>query len=169
MNKNRRGLSLMEVLVSLFIVVAAISALATIYPGIFTGVNMDMQSLKAWEICQKNLETLKNASSDQYYWNDVLWLMALLPEIPSLPPIPITLYSDSNTRCIFYVSKLRDKNNQIVDDLLVVEVVVCHRSGRRVIGEDANLNGLLNSGEDTNGDKKISSPVTLKTLVLKSS
>ena len=55
--------------------------------------------------------------------------------------------------------------DDILTDLIQVEVVVCFQAGRKIVGEDHNLNGVLDSGEDVNADKKISSPVSLKTLI----
>ncbi len=57
-----------------------------------------------------------------------------------------------------------------VDDsdpkLLVVSATVCWREkDGRVIGEDRNLNGILLSDEDDNGNGVIDSPVQLTTLI----
>lgn len=37
--------------------------------------------------------------------------------------------------------------------------------GGRIIGEDTNLNGLLDPGEDTNKDSRLSSPVEIATII----
>lgn len=37
--------------------------------------------------------------------------------------------------------------------------------GGRIIGEDSNLNGVLDLGEDINGDSRLSSPVELTTII----
>ena len=53
-------------------------------------------------------------------------------------------------------------------DLYLVTVSVCYRTkGGRVIGEDANLNGTLNTGEDKNGNYVLDSPIQLTTYVAK--
>ena len=57
--------------------------------------------------------------------------------------------------------------NEIAEDLLRVEVVISFKAGRRIIGEDINFNGILDVDEDQDSDNKISSPVSLYTLVLK--
>ena len=51
-------------------------------------------------------------------------------------------------------------------DHLIVTVLFCwkERNGR-VIGEDKNLNGVLNGGEDTNGNGKLDSMVQLSTQI----
>jgi Tfp pilus assembly protein PilV len=160
MKVGYRGLSLIEVLVAIFIVVLSVGALATMYPGLFTSVNLDMQSLRAWELCQQHMETLKNSPFAN------LWGQAYRPWDQSPNTVKITT-SDSNFSCVYYVEKLRDTNLLEISDLVKVVVVVCFKTGKNVIGEDKNLNGILNSGEDTSPiDSKISSPTTLTTLVM---
>ena len=51
--------------------------------------------------------------------------------------------------------------------LLTITIVVSWQNNqdRRIIGEDLNLNGVLDAGEDTDGNGKLSSPVTLVGLI----
>ena len=158
MKKSGKGFSLMEVLVALFIIVAALGALATLYPGIFTGVNVDMQNLKAWSVAQHQMESLKNAAFNDLY-------AASYP--PAGNPVSHAFSTgDSSVSGVYFVEQLRDKNNQLLTDIVKVRVVVCSRAGTRMLGEDANLNGTLDPGEDANGDNRLSSPLELLTLVL---
>lgn len=46
-----------------------------------------------------------------------------------------------------------------------VRIVACFRSRGRVIGEDTNLNGILDAGEDVNGNGRMDSTVELITLI----
>jgi len=56
--------------------------------------------------------------------------------------------------------------NEVSPDLLQVEVVVnWQERGRYVVGEDQNLNGILDGGEDGDGNGRISSPASLVTLL----
>ncbi len=51
-------------------------------------------------------------------------------------------------------------------DLLKITNTFCWRQkSGRVIGEDKNLNGQLNAGEDSNGNGILDSPVQLATLI----
>ncbi len=50
-------------------------------------------------------------------------------------------------------------------EFLLVTVSVCWRQNNRVIGEDTNLNGALDAGEDINGNGMINSTVELVTQV----
>ena len=53
-------------------------------------------------------------------------------------------------------------------DLLQIEVIVSWRNhNNRVIGEDTNLNGTLDTGEDANGNGKLDSVVSLVSLMAK--
>jgi len=154
----KKGLSLMEVLLAIFIVVSAIGALATMYPGIFTGVNLDMANLKAWGIAQREMETLKNSPFANLY--------AVASDPEATPQGNVFATGDTNFSGTYYVQKLRDVNNLILDDLVKLEVVVCFKVGNRIIGEDRNLNGIKDGGEDDDNDRKITSPVRLTTLVM---
>lgn len=46
-----------------------------------------------------------------------------------------------------------------------IRLVGSFRSGRRIIGEDRNLNGALDAGEDTNGNNILDGPVELETYI----
>lgn len=51
-------------------------------------------------------------------------------------------------------------------ELLEVEITACwQEKGRRIIGEDINLNGVLDADEDKNANGKIDSPASLITLI----
>ncbi len=71
-----------------------------------------------------------------------------------LPPgVPI------GTSLVCYVQSI---NN----DLKQVRIVMsCMEKSNRIMGEDKNLNGVLDGGEDRNGDGRLSSPCELITFV----
>jgi len=50
-------------------------------------------------------------------------------------------------------------------EFLLVTVTVCWKQGNRIVGEDLNLNGQVNSGEDVNGNGILDSSVKLVTQV----
>lgn len=58
-------------------------------------------------------------------------------------------------------------SDTVYTDLKRVRLIICLRSRSRVIGEDANLNGVLNSGEDSNGNGRLDSPLELIGLVVR--
>ena len=59
--------------------------------------------------------------------------------------------------------------NSSNSDLLQVDIVVCwiNNQNDRVIGEDLDLDGVLDAGEDVNGNGRFDSPVTLVTNIAK--
>ncbi len=57
--------------------------------------------------------------------------------------------------------------NEIEPDFLIdVQVVICWENKNRIIGEDKNLNGILDGGEDENGNGRIDSPTMIEGTVL---
>lgn len=56
-------------------------------------------------------------------------------------------------------------SNTTYTDLKQVRLVICFRSRNRLIGEDTNLNGELNAGEDTDGNDRLDSPSELVTTI----
>ncbi len=51
-------------------------------------------------------------------------------------------------------------------DLLRVTIVFCWREKNgRIMGEDTNINGVLNAGEDANGNGALDSPVEMTTYI----
>ena len=69
--------------------------------------------------------------------------------IPDVKGIGIIYVDNTNTR------------------LLGVSVVFCWRHSKgRILGEDLNLNGILDKKEDKNHNNKIDSPFTLFTSIL---
>lgn len=52
-------------------------------------------------------------------------------------------------------------------DLLQITVVVCWKNNRdeRIVGEDLDLDGTLDAGEDTSGDGQFTSPVKIISLI----
>ncbi|MFH0754627.1 MAG: hypothetical protein V2A70_08680 [Candidatus Omnitrophota bacterium] len=62
-------------------------------------------------------------------------------------------------RGVIYVNNSNSK-------LLQVKVVYCVQiPGGRVLGEDVNLNGVLNTGEDQNANAQIDSPIQMLTKI----
>jgi len=58
------------------------------------------------------------------------------------------------------------QNHPTLNDIRQVTIVVSHRGkSQHVIGEDENLNGLLDGGEDTNGDGRLSSLCEISTFI----
>ena len=70
----------------------------------------------------------------------------------------------------FNLSLLTGKGIVTIDssnaELLTMTIKACWRDKyNRIVGEDKNLNGQLDSGEDANGNGVIDSPVTLMSMI----
>jgi hypothetical protein len=50
-------------------------------------------------------------------------------------------------------------------DLREVRIIASFRTKKRVVGEDINFNGQLDSGEDANGNGRLDSPIEIITLI----
>jgi prepilin-type N-terminal cleavage/methylation domain-containing protein len=151
------GFTLIEVLVAITIVVVAIGALALLYPGILAGLRQDTQNLRTWEIAKQEIETLKQTNFATLYADSY--------EPGTTPATKVFSTGAANASGAYYIERVRNNAGATLNDLLKIEVVVCYQSGNRIVGEDLNLNGVLDVGEDTNADQKISSSVSLITLV----
>ncbi|MFH2138834.1 MAG: prepilin-type N-terminal cleavage/methylation domain-containing protein [Candidatus Omnitrophota bacterium] len=148
--KNNKGISLVEILVSVGIMSVAIgsSFQATSYLLQLNELNDNitpvMNSLEGIR------DEIKNVPFDDIspnYHNTQFTLNELTNKgVPNLGTITVDLTEPSF--------------------LLKFRIVVCWRQGNRMIGEDANLNGVLDSGEDTNLNGLIDSPCAMETAVI---
>ncbi len=137
---NQRGFTLIELLFAVGILAVVLCGILATYSSCFV--------LGA---TSKNTNIATNAA------------IGLMEEVRSTPFAQIPNdYGDLNfavngipaSRGVVYV----DDSNP---ELLEITVEVCWRQGNRVIGEDENLNGILDAGEDVNGNGRIDSPVEL--------
>jgi len=83
----------------------------------------------------------------------------------------LTVVSASLYRLNFMVNNMPQNMgvlyiNQADPDFITATVEVSWKQGNSVIGEDTNLNGILNSGEDKNGNNLLSSTVELVTRIV---
>jgi len=144
--KNKvRGFTLVEALVAAGILVFAICAILVTYISCFILISTS-----------KNVNIATNAA------------FGLIEEIRSTP---FTQISNDYNGLNFTLNDIPQSMGVVyVDDtnpeLLEVTVSVCWQQVLRVIGEDKNLNGVLDAGEDTNGNGKIDSSVQLVTRIV---
>ena len=177
---RRNALTLIELLIAIFIVTIAVGGMFLVYPTLYEGVKVTSGKVQAWEIARQNIEALRNSEFDD------LWKVSFDPDDPPLPqpeimfteascifPSGCSLPSNFEGSTVYYVEQMHGDTSatpnppdDVLTDLLQIEVAVCFRAGTRVVGEDQNLNGVLEAEEDINKDEKISSPVSLKTLVI---
>ncbi len=144
MHNSTRGFSLIETILAIAILAFAVCAVLQTYVTCFALSSISESVNIATNASQGLLEEMRSSNFNQLYdtYNGLHFIVNEL----------------ANSRGIVYVD---DAN----PELLKVTVSVCWRSGSRVIGEDANLNGVLDAGEDKNGNGKIDSVVELVTLI----
>ena len=163
----QKSLTLIEVLLSLLIVTLAIGGVFIVYPTVFEGVRISSEKVKAWEEARRQLEVLKNSRFSKLYAG------SYDPHYDNPLGRIFSVSGMAEGSGVYYIEKMYadldgdGRCNEIAEDLLRVEVVISFKAGRRIIGEDINFNGILDVDEDQDSDNKISSPVSLYTLVLK--
>jgi prepilin-type N-terminal cleavage/methylation domain-containing protein len=163
-NKNSRdfcGFTLIEVLVALGILITILYFATLMTVTISQNLLVSTQITKTFEAAKKEIDALEN------YNFSVLYNRSYNPGSELPIPNRFNITNIANSSGVYYVAKMKDVNNTVLDDLLDVEVAVSSKAGNRFLGEDLNLNGVLDTGEDTDNNNKISSPVTLKTLIFK--
>ncbi|MBF0384648.1 MAG: type II secretion system protein [Candidatus Omnitrophica bacterium] len=147
MKKMQNGFTLVELMIVSGILAVVIVGMLRLY--IYTSVLAKMAENKSVAMgeVQTKLEQIRNAT-----YNNIASTYGTSP---------------GNK---FDLSGLTGKGAIYVDssnpDLLEVEIVACWRDKYgRIVGEDTNLNGILEVGEDLNSDGKITSIVQVKGMI----
>jgi len=144
MRKNKQGFTLLELMFVISILVVVISGMIRLF--IFTSTQVDIAGRKTIAIsqAQNKLEEIRNHDFD---------LIA-------------TDYASTS----FNLSLIDGKGVIYIDssnaELLTLEIVVSWRNKyNRIIGEDQDMDGALDAGEDLNSNGKIDSSVELISYV----
>jgi len=146
---TKRAFTLVELIVVVGILSLVITGMLQLY--IYTSAQAEMGGNKTSAIteAQAKIEEIRNHDFDD---------------------IAIDYGAGGTPGNTFDLTLLSGKGVIDVDDsnpeLLVLEVAVSWRNKySRVIGEDFDLDGQLDGGEDINGDGKLSSPITLMSMI----
>ncbi len=144
--KNSQGFTLVEVLITtLFLSIALLSTL-----GLF-----------AYSLT--SAETNRNSTAAQYEVEgkieevcagDYSAIKTTYTNAGAIKSTVFNLINNLTGRGVVIAQELAGATN----GLMRVKVAVSYRQGQRVIGEDTNLNGVLDAGEDLNGYNEIDSP-----------
>jgi prepilin-type N-terminal cleavage/methylation domain-containing protein len=152
---KKNGFTLVEVLVTTAILAVAICGVLLVYSGCSALIVTSRASNIAMSAAVEMMENITDfASSD--YGNTISTYNLRNFTINDWPPINGTPQAIG----VAYVV------NNTTGNFLQVTVSVCWRQGKRIIGEDVNLNGKLDAGEDKNGNGIIDSPVQLVTRIV---
>lgn len=147
--KGQQGFTLLELMFAVAVLVTAIAGMVRLF--VYTSTAADIAGRKTIAVseAQSKLEEIRNTDYDLVAAN----------------------YSSSGTPGNTFDLNLIDGKGIIYIDssnaeLLVLEVVVSwNNKYDRVIGEDQDLDGVLDAGEDTNGNGKLDSSVELITYL----
>jgi hypothetical protein len=141
---NKAGMSLLEVLIAATVFVVASLGILYAYAKCIELNEIGRGGTAGLEAVKNKMEEVKATPFSQIHdtYNNATFTAAGLNGIG-----------------VVYVDNTNSK-------LLVVKVVFCWRLlNGRVVGEDKNLNGVLNAGEDKNGNNQIDSYVQLVTEI----
>lgn len=145
--KDKSGFTLLELMIAVGVLIVALVGLLGVFAHMML-LNENSRSLTiALTACQDKLEEMRNANFSTLYttYNGA-----------SFNPNGFTLGQAKGTISI-------DNSNP---NLLRVFVSVSWRTrSNRVIGEDKNLNGGLDGGEDLDANGRLDSPGQLATLM----
>ena len=138
------GFTLVELIAGMLVLVLAFVGILTSYMKCLELSELSINSSNAVLAAQNRVEQIKNTVYDQIQANfhNVTFTNA------NLNGIGVSLVDSSNP------------------EFLQVTVVFCWRQkSGRILGEDANLNGQLNAGEDVNGNGALDSPSMIGTSI----
>ena len=163
MNKKRvqqQGFTLVELMIAVLILTISLSGLLHAFSTCFI-LNENSRNISlALNGAQEMIEQIRNDDFDDIYdtYNGGMFNLG-----------SDWFLSDNDHKGVIEVIKNGSDTASITnDDLLQVRVVICWRQqGGRIIGEDINLNGELDTGEDKSSplNGRIDSPAELITLI----
>lgn len=170
-NRKKSGFTLLELMIGAAVLIVALVGLIAAYTGCFT-VNETSRSLTfAINGAQEKLEEMRNHNFDTI-------VGAYSPggsEGNTFTINPANWLATENQNAVIYI--LNPQTNAILNtspaanpglDLYKIIITVCWRQkGGRIFGEDSDLDGVIDSGEDTNENNILDSPVQLVTLLAK--
>jgi len=143
-SKNRSGMTIVEVLIAVFILLPILGlGMQTFVKCMELSDMAKNSSLAVWGV-KKELAAIENTTFNQIYttYHNATFT---IPDINGIGKVAV-----DNT----------------VDDHVIVHVSFSWQERRgRVMGEDKNLNGVLNAGEDANGNGLLDSTVEMTTQV----
>ena len=145
---NRKGFTLIEVMLAAAFLVIVLSGLLATYISCFELISTSRNLTLAVNAAQGKIEEIRDHSFNQVY-SDYHNSTFTVSEM-----------SAGSSQGVVYV-------NNTNPDLLEVIVSVCWRQrANRIIGEDLDLDGVLDTGEDTSPNNNIiDSPAQIVTLI----
>lgn len=160
---SRRAFTLAEVLLAVAILSFALCGILATYLACFNLTITSKNVNLATSAAQGILEEIRNTPFPQMVDDHQVQLGGQIYNL--------TLVSTGLYRLNFAVNNMPQNMgvlyiDQTDPDFITATVEVSWKQGSSVIGEDANFNGILNSGEDANGNNMLSSTVELVTRIV---
>ena len=145
MHTAHRGFTLLELAIAVAIFILAICGIISLFVSLSGLADSAGNITRMVNVARGEFETnIRNANFDS------LATYSLLP-----PAIP------NNMSLICYI-----QNHPTIKDVKQVLLVVSYRQrGNYVFGEDKNINGILDGGEDTDGNGRLSSICEIATFI----
>ena len=143
-SNQKTAVTLTELMVATAVFILAFTGILLSYIRCLEFNELSKSSVIAIQASRNRLEEMRNTAFNQIKtaYNNVTFTTAGL-----------------NGKGVTYV-------NDINPQLLKITVTFCWKQGTgRTIGEDTNLNGQLDAGEDKNGNSILDSPTTLVTNI----
>ncbi|MDO8602713.1 MAG: prepilin-type N-terminal cleavage/methylation domain-containing protein [Candidatus Omnitrophota bacterium] len=145
--KRKRGFTLLELMIAVGVLVVALVGLLGVFAHLIVLNENSSKLTLAVAACQAKLEEMRNSTFSTLYttYNGAIFNP--------------TGFSSGEARGAVYI------NNSNLNLLQVFVSVSWRTRSNRVIGEDINLNGIRDAGEDLNGNLRLDSPGQLATLM----
>lgn len=150
--RSGKSFTLVEMLLATVIIAIALCGILAAYVGCFGLFAVSKNVSIAANAAQGLMEQIRNTSLSQI--------------IDNYADLNFTVNNIPLNRGVVYVCDDPSCCSVCNPELLQVTISVCWTQSNRVFGEDKNLNGLLDAGEDLSPyNNIIDSPVQLVTLV----
>lgn len=140
------GFTLAEVLLAAAILALSLCGILLAYVRMFVLSDLCRDFTKVTNGLQTKMEEIKRTSFDN--------LLAL-----NGARFELNGFAASDAEGVVEVT------NTAYSDLKRVRIIASFKSRNKVIGEDVNLNGVLNTGEDSNNNGRLDSPAELISLI----
>jgi len=142
-----KGFTLVEVLVTVGILAFVLSGLLAMYVNLFLLGDINRQTTLANNSAQARIEEIRNTNFD------------------NLPALNGTVFDITGFGAGSAKGRVEVSNTSYSDLRLVRVVVSFKQKGSMIIGEDTNLNGVLDGGEDVNANGRLDSSIEIVTLI----
>jgi prepilin-type N-terminal cleavage/methylation domain-containing protein len=142
---SKKSFTLMEMLIAVAILAYALCGMLAMYISCFDLISISKNTSIATSAAQGLMEEIRS-----HTFNDI---------VSDYDGLNFTVNNMPANRGVVYV-------NDTDPELLRVTISICWRQKGRVVGEDANLNGIPEATEDVNHNNIIDSPVELISLMV---